>query len=105
MTAKSARPATPHRPHGLLAIGLAMAIGAPFATYLPWRFGSWPEVEFPIIFLHAAAAVCALAMFIEAMSVDSRRSTTHVWDAIWSAPVMICAAIAMWSAAMAPFAR
>ena len=95
----------PHRPHGLLAVGLIMAIGAPFATYLPWRFGPWPEVEFPIIFLHAAAAVCALAMFIEAMAVDSRRSINHVWDAIWSAPVLICAAIAMWSAAMAPFAQ
>ena len=82
-----------------------MAIESPFATYLPWRFGPWPEVEFPIILLHAAAAVCALAMFIEAMAIDSRRSAKDVLDAIWSVPVLICAVIAIWSAAMAPFAQ
>jgi hypothetical protein len=82
-----------------------MAIGAPFATYFPWRFGPWPEVEFPIILLHAAAAVCALALFIEAMSADSRRPASDVWDAVWSAPVLICMAIAMWSAVMAPFSQ
>lgn len=99
MTGKTDCLATLRGSQIFVAFSVILAIASPFSTYLPWKFGPWPEVEFPIILLHAAAALCALAM-----AVDSRRSMSDVLDALWSAPVLICAAIAVWSAAMAPFA-
>jgi hypothetical protein len=99
MTGKTDCPGTLRGSQTFVAFSVILAIASPFSTYLPWKFGPWPEVEFPIILLHATAALCALAM-----AVDSRRSMSDVFDALWSAPVLICAAIALWSAAMAPFA-
>jgi len=99
MSIENNNPQTLYWSQIFVAISVTLAIASPFSTYLPWRFGPWPEVEFPIILLHTAAALCTLAL-----AIDLRRSTRDVLDAIWSAPVLICAAIALWSAAMAPFA-
>jgi hypothetical protein len=99
MSVKNNNPVTLYWSQIFVAVSVTLAIASPFSTYLPWTFGPWSEVEFPIILLHTAAALCALAL-----AIDLRRSTRDVLDAIWSAPVLICVAIALWSAAMAPFA-
>jgi hypothetical protein len=99
MTNKSDYPRTLHKSQIFVAFSIILAIVSPFSTYSPWKFGPWPAVEFPIILSHAAA-LCAVAMVI-----DSRRSIADVVESLWSAPVLICTGIAVWSAAMVPFTQ
>jgi hypothetical protein len=92
-----------------LSIGLMLAIYAPFSTYIPWRIGPWPEVELPIISMHFAAATCSAILILlyyaaSRPGAENPVAENPVIDAVWSAPVMICAAIGLWSAAVAPFA-
>ncbi|MFT6582909.1 MAG: hypothetical protein ACJAU6_003356 [Alphaproteobacteria bacterium] len=87
-----------------LSIGLMLALCTPFSTYIPWRIGPWPEVELPIISLHFTAALCSAILMLLHFASTRRSAERPVIDAVWSAPVLICAAIGLWSAAVAPFA-
>jgi hypothetical protein len=92
-----------------LSVGIFLALCAPFSTYIPWRIGPWPEIELPIIFMHFAAAACGVILMLLYYTTSRPRpeipvTENLVIDAVWSAPVLICAAIGLWSAAVAPFA-
>ncbi len=80
----------------LAAAGLLLGIFSFVFSQPVFAIGAWPDVEAPIIAMHGGAALCAIAVAMAASNAD-------LDPAICQPAALVALALALWSAALAPF--